>query len=73
MALYWILSFESEEDSPTTRFRRREHMMTSKPRLQPASDLELRLLKLLVRAVVERLSVGAKNQANLIKVRQSRK
>jgi hypothetical protein len=40
VALDWILSIQSEEDSPTTRFRRPEHMMPSKPRLQPASELE---------------------------------
>jgi hypothetical protein len=40
VAIYWILSIQSEEDSPTTRFRRSEHTMSSKPRLQAASDLE---------------------------------
>jgi hypothetical protein len=39
-ALFWILSIQSEEDSSTTRLRRSEHMMPSKPRLQAASDLE---------------------------------
>jgi hypothetical protein len=33
----------------------------------------VRLLKLMVGAVVERLSVGAEDQANLIKIWQSRK
>jgi hypothetical protein len=40
VALDWILSIQSEEDSSITRFRRSEHMMPSKPRLQAASELE---------------------------------
>jgi hypothetical protein len=40
VALDWILSIQSEEDSSTTRLRRSEHMMPSKPRLQAASELE---------------------------------
>jgi hypothetical protein len=39
--------------------------------LQPLTG-NVRLLKLLVRAVVERLSVGAEDQAKLIKIWQSR-
>jgi hypothetical protein len=40
----------------------------------PSADADdVRLLKLSVGAVLERLSVGVKNQANLVKIWQSRK
>jgi hypothetical protein len=39
-ALYWMLTSKSEEDIPTTRYRRREHLLVAMVIHVPASDLE---------------------------------